>query len=70
MMEAIRLLKERGARRILAGCTHGVFSGDAIARIEASHVEMFLKTNSVPMPPNVETKKIEPLIGILPLKFL
>jgi ribose-phosphate pyrophosphokinase len=59
MMEAIRLLKERGARRILAGCTHGVFSGDAIARIEASPVELFLKTNTVPMPPESETGKIE-----------
>ncbi|MFH1571153.1 MAG: ribose-phosphate pyrophosphokinase [Gemmatimonadota bacterium] len=59
MMEAIRLLKERGARRIMAGCTHGVFSGDAIERIEASPVEVFVKTNTVPMPPGKRSSKIE-----------
>ena len=59
MMEAIRLLKDRGARRILAGCTHGVFSGDAISRIQTSPVEMFLKTNTVPMPAGAGAGKIE-----------
>ena len=59
MMEAIRLLKDRGARRILAGCTHGVFSGDAIFRIQTSPVEMFLKTNTVPMPAGAGAGKIE-----------
>lgn len=59
MMEAIRLLKERGARRIMAGCTHGVFSGDAIERIQDSPVEVFVKTNSVPMPAGKHSDKIE-----------
>ncbi|MCY3761509.1 MAG: ribose-phosphate pyrophosphokinase, partial [Gemmatimonadetes bacterium] len=49
----------RGARRPLAGWTDGVFSGDAIARIEASPVELFLKTNTVPMPPGTGAEKIE-----------
>ena len=48
MMEAVRILKMRGARRIMAGCTHGVFSGDAVAQIEASPLEVFLKTNTIP----------------------
>ena len=48
MMEAVRLLKKRGARRIMAGCTHGVFSGEAVERIEASELEAFLKTNTIP----------------------
>ncbi|MFC1526595.1 ribose-phosphate diphosphokinase [Candidatus Latescibacterota bacterium] len=59
MMEAIRLLKERGARRIMAGCTHGVFSGDAIERIDESPVEVFVKTNTVPMPADKASDKIE-----------
>ena len=59
MMEAIRLLKQKGARRIMAGCTHGVFSGDAIDRIEQSPVEVFLKTNTIPMPAGKSSPKIE-----------
>ncbi len=59
MMEAIRLLKERGAKRIMAGCTHGVFSGDALARIDDSPVEVFVKTNTIPLPPGQTSPKIE-----------
>ena len=59
MMEAIRLLKERGAKHIMAGCTHGVFSGNAIQRIEESAVEVFVKTNTIPLPEGPSTPKIE-----------
>ncbi|MEE2658044.1 MAG: ribose-phosphate pyrophosphokinase [Candidatus Latescibacterota bacterium] len=59
MMEAIRLLKDRGVRRIMAGCTHGVFSGNAIENIAESPVEVFVKTNSIPLPAGVSSSKIE-----------
>lgn len=59
MMEAAKLLKERGARRIMAGCTHGVFSGNALERIEASHLEAMVTTNTIPLPPRAPTRKIE-----------
>ncbi|MEE3263428.1 MAG: ribose-phosphate pyrophosphokinase [Candidatus Latescibacterota bacterium] len=59
MMEAIRNLKERGAKRIMAGCTHGVFSGDAINRIEASAVETFVRTNTIPLPNGQSSDKLE-----------
>ncbi len=59
MMEAMRLLKDNGVRRVMAGCTHGVFSGDAIERIEESPVEAFFKTNTLPMPPGAKSTKIE-----------
>lgn len=61
MMEAIRILKERGVRRILAGCTHGVFSGAALERIEESPVEVFVTTNTIPLPPGKPRRKIEVL---------
>lgn len=59
MMEAIRLLRQNGVHRIMAGCTHGVFSGNAIRLIEESPVEVFLKTNTLPMPPGSQSSKIE-----------
>ncbi|MBI4531528.1 MAG: ribose-phosphate pyrophosphokinase [Candidatus Latescibacteria bacterium] len=48
MLESVRALRERGAERIFAGCTHGVFSGDAIARIEDSSIEELVVTNTIP----------------------
>jgi len=59
MMEAIRQLKDRGANRILAGCTHGVFSSGALERIDASPVERFLTTNTIPLPPTQPRGKID-----------
>ena len=59
MMEAIKMLKERGARRIMAGCTHGVFSGSALERIDQSPVESFLTTNTIPLVPDKPIGKIE-----------
>lgn len=61
MMEAIRLLKQKGARRIMAGCTHGVFSGKAIERINSSAIETFVTTNTIPLPQGQPSKKIEVL---------
>jgi ribose-phosphate pyrophosphokinase len=59
MMEAIRLLKERGAQRIMAGCTHSVFSGNAIQRIDESPLESFARTNTIPLPVGQSSAKIE-----------
>jgi ribose-phosphate pyrophosphokinase len=61
MMEAIKILKQRGVRRIMAGCTHGVFSGNALERIDESPVESFLTTNTIPLPEGKVTRKIEKL---------
>ncbi|MFZ2054099.1 MAG: ribose-phosphate pyrophosphokinase [Candidatus Aminicenantales bacterium] len=42
-------LKEEGARRILAACTHAVLSGQAIAKIEKSPLEKVIVTNTIPL---------------------
>jgi ribose-phosphate pyrophosphokinase len=43
----------------MAGCTHGVFSGDAMNRIEASAVETFVRTNTIPLPNGQSSDKLE-----------
>jgi len=45
---AAKLLKKEGATKIYALLTHGVFSGDAINRINASAIDKVVVTNSVP----------------------
>jgi ribose-phosphate pyrophosphokinase len=49
ILEGIRALKERGARRVLAGCVHGVLSGNAVPDIEASPIEELVVTNTIPL---------------------
>ncbi|KAK9235811.1 phosphoribosyltransferase-like protein [Lipomyces kononenkoae] len=45
---AAKLLKERGATHVCAIITHGIFSGDAIQRIQASALDKVVTTNSAP----------------------
>lgn len=41
-------MRQRGARRIFACCTHGVLSGPALQRIEDSDIEELVVTNTIP----------------------
>lgn len=45
---AAKLLKKEGAHTVYALVTHGVFSGDAVERINASALDKVITTNSVP----------------------
>ncbi|KAK9456747.1 phosphoribosyltransferase-like protein [Dipodascopsis uninucleata] len=45
---AAKLLKDRGATKVIAIITHGIFSGDAIERIQASALDKVVTTNSAP----------------------
>ena len=38
-----------GASRVLASAVHGVLSGPAIARIEASPIDKLIVTNTIPL---------------------
>ncbi len=42
-------LRNEGARRILAACTHPVLSGQAISKIETSPLEKVIVTNTIPL---------------------
>lgn len=45
---AAKLLKKEGATHIYALLTHGILSGDAIPRINASAIDKMIVTNTVP----------------------
>jgi len=40
-------LKEKGAEMILAACTHGILSGPAVDRLQASQIEQVITTNTI-----------------------
>lgn len=45
---AAKLLKDQGATHVYALITHGIFSGDAIERINASAIDKVITTNTTP----------------------
>jgi ribose-phosphate pyrophosphokinase len=51
LVRGVSALMDKGAARVLACCTHGVFAGDAIARICDSPIEQVITTNSIPLSP-------------------
>lgn len=59
---AAKLLKKEGATKVIALLTHGIFSGDAIDRINASALDKVVVTNSVPQD---EHKKRCPKLEVL-----
>jgi ribose-phosphate pyrophosphokinase len=49
LVKAAEVLKERGAKSVYAYCTHAVFSGPAIERIQKSALDEVVITNTIPM---------------------
>jgi len=49
LCEAARALKERGAEKVLAYCTHPVLSGKAIERISQSVLDELVVTDTIPL---------------------
>ena len=49
LVKAAEVLKERGAGRVYAYCTHPVFSGPAIERIAGSQLDEVVITNTIPL---------------------
>ena len=50
IVEASKILKRQGARRIFVACTHPILVHDALARIYESGAEFVVGTNTVPSP--------------------
>jgi ribose-phosphate pyrophosphokinase len=50
-------LKKAGAERVLACAVHGVLSGPAIERIEASPLDQMIVTNTIPLSPAAQQCK-------------
>ncbi|KAL2759666.1 hypothetical protein ACRALDRAFT_1046950 [Sodiomyces alcalophilus JCM 7366] len=59
---AAKLLKKEGATAIYALVTHGILSGDAIPRINASAIDKLIVTNTVPQ---IDHRRLCPKLAIL-----
>jgi ribose-phosphate pyrophosphokinase len=62
LIHSVEALLEKGAKSISASCTHAVFSGPALDRINNSKLDRVIATNSMPMADKeVECSKLHTL---------
>ena len=54
LCEGAKALKERGARKVLAYCTHPVLSGKAVERISGSAIDELVVADTIPLRPDAE----------------
>lgn len=58
LVNTAKSLKEQGAERIVATCSHAVLSGPAIDRINDSPLERVVVTDTIPLDPAKQSPKI------------
>jgi ribose-phosphate pyrophosphokinase len=66
LVVAAELLQQRGAGEILSAATHGIFAQDALELIDRSPIERLYVTDTVPLPQDEPTGKIE-VVSVAPL---
>jgi ribose-phosphate pyrophosphokinase len=66
LIETVNALIADGARDVYSCATHGVFSGSAIERIEASPIKEVIVTDTIPLPEGVESDRIA-ILSVAPL---
>ena len=54
LVKSAEALRDKGAVKVFACCTHGVFAGDAIKKICSAPLEQVVATNSIPLAPDAE----------------
>ncbi|MCE2929473.1 MAG: ribose-phosphate pyrophosphokinase [Candidatus Caenarcaniphilales bacterium] len=60
MCKAAQLIKDKGASKVFACATHGVLSGPAYERIQASPIEELIITDTIPLAPIwIQSKKVK-----------
>lgn len=67
IVNAANFLKEKGAKSIWAAATHGLFSGDAIKKINESSIEQVIVTDSIAQRDEVLKNKKISIVSVAPL---
>jgi ribose-phosphate pyrophosphokinase len=58
---AAQELAKRGAKEIYVGCTHGLFSGNALARLQGAPIKEIVVTDTIPLDSKVPRDKLRVL---------
>jgi ribose-phosphate pyrophosphokinase len=65
--QAVSAIKEKGAKKIVAACTHAVLSGPALDRINTSGLEEVIVTNTILMDEKQQKCKKLTILSVAPL---
>ncbi len=68
LTEAANILKQRGAKAVYAGVTHGIFSGPALERLDKSALTEIVVTDTIPLSngrkhPKIKVLSVANLLG-------
>ena len=58
LIEAAKALRDRGAKRVFACATHGIFAGTPFGQIVESEIEEIIVTDTIPLPPEAAAARI------------
>lgn len=67
LCKAAQVLKERGAKSVVAYCTHPVLSGGAVARIAESDLDEVVVTDTIPLNEEAKALKKFRTLSVAPL---
>ena len=67
LVQSASALRENGAARVIACAVHGVLSGPALERIEASALEKLVVTNTIPPRPEIAASEKVEVLSVAPL---
>ena len=65
--QAANPLRDKGAKRVLAACTHAVLSGSAVEKVNSSIIEELIVTNTIPLNSKTEQCKKLTILSVAPL---
>ncbi|MBB5183359.1 ribose-phosphate diphosphokinase [Catenisphaera adipataccumulans] len=63
----VKMLKEHGATKVYATCSHGILSGPAIDRLKAAGLEEFVCTNTIDQTENLKKFPEMKVLSVAPL---
>jgi ribose-phosphate pyrophosphokinase len=66
-IQAVSALKEKGAKNVIAACTHAVLSGNAVEKVNDSVLEELIVTNTIPLDSKKEKCKKLTVLSIATL---
>ncbi len=66
IISAAQMVAEKGASEIYAYATHGILSGDAVARLETAPIKEIVLTDTIPIPPAKRGGKVR-LLSVAPI---
>lgn len=67
LTSGINMLKDKGAKKVYAACSHAILSGPAVERLKGANLEEFICTNTIDQTKNHEDYPQMKVISVAPL---